>query len=74
MKLQGTVIAVNPDKTAVAQIDSHRVHELYGKRYITSKKFYIHDEKNQAKVGDKVEFSSIKPMSKLKRWQLDKVL
>ncbi len=66
----GTVVSSTNDKTITVQVDTYRNHKLYGKRVKYSKKFAAHDEKNEAKVGDKVSIMSTKPYSKTKTFRL----
>jgi len=68
--LQGIVVSDKMDKTIVVKIDRKKLHPIYKKRYLRSKKYKIHDEKNQAKVGDKVVFASCRPLSHDKKWRL----
>lgn len=70
----GEVIADKMDKTIVVRVDRRLVHERYGKVISRSKKYYVHDEKNEAGIGDKVHIEETRPLSKLKRWRLVKVL
>ena len=58
------------DKTIVAKVERVKVHPKYGKRYTTSKRYKIHDEKNEFKVDDKVTFVECRPVSKEKRWRV----
>ncbi|HRY91209.1 MAG TPA: 30S ribosomal protein S17 [Candidatus Gracilibacteria bacterium] len=69
---KGTVISTKMDKTAVIKVENYKTHPKYKKRYKVSTKFYAHDEKNEAKVGDVVTIYETKPLSKLKRWSLTK--
>ena len=66
----GIVVNASADKTISVQVDTYRAHKLYGKRVKYSKKFPTHDEKNEAKVGDKVLIMSIRPISKSKKFRL----
>jgi len=66
----GTVVSATSDKTISVQIDTYRAHKLYGKRVKYSKKFAVHDEKNEAKVGDKVLIMATRPISKTKTFRL----
>lgn len=68
--LQGTVVSDKMDKTVVVRVDRLKVHPKYGKRYKESKRFKVHDEKEEYKVGDVVRFEEIRPMSKDKRWRI----
>lgn len=66
----GKVISDAMDKTAVVQVDRMVSHKMYDKKYRVSKHFSIHDENNEAKVGNVVTFSEVMPISKSKRWSL----
>ena len=70
----GEVISNKMDKTIVVRVDRRVVHPRYGKVITLSKKFYVHDEKDEAGVGDKVAIVETRPLSKLKRWRLVQVL
>ncbi|MFH0818906.1 MAG: 30S ribosomal protein S17 [Patescibacteria group bacterium] len=69
-KLEGIVVSDKMDKTIVVRIDSVRMHKKYQKRYQISRKFKVHDAKNQYKVGDKVVFVECRPISKDKKWRV----
>ncbi len=60
----GTVVSDKMDKTIVVTVDTFGVHRLYKKRVKKTTKFHVHDEKNQAKVGDVVKFMETRPISK----------
>ena len=60
------------DKTAVVKVEEIKVHPKYGKRYKMSQKYKVHDEKNECKIGDKVNFEECRPLSKEKRWRIIK--
>lgn len=62
------------NKSLVVSVDVVKMHYLYKKRYIVSKKFYVHDEDNSAKKWDKVVIRETKPISKLKRWKLIEII
>jgi small subunit ribosomal protein S17 len=70
----GIVISDINDRTIVVKVDRYEIHPIYKKRYRVSKKFHAHDEKNEAKIGDIVEISECRPLSKLKCWKLDKIV
>jgi len=72
--LQGTVISDKMNKTIVVKVERQKMHPLYRKKYWVSKKYKIHDEKKEAKVGDKVSFISCRPLSKEKKWRLFKII
>ena len=73
MVIQGVVVSDKMDKTIVVNVETYRKHSKYGKRVKYAKKYYVHDEKNTAKVGDTVLFMGTRPLSKLKRFRLVKV-
>jgi len=71
---QGVVLSDKMDKTIVVRVDRRTRHPIYGKVMNLSKKYYAHDEKNEAKVGDVVCIIESRPLSRLKRWSLVKVI
>ncbi|MBP6042167.1 30S ribosomal protein S17 [Candidatus Saccharibacteria bacterium] len=72
--MKGTVVSDAADKTIVVRVDTRKSHPLYHKQYTVSKRYQTHDEKNEAKNGDKVEITEGRPRSKTKRWEVTKVL
>ncbi len=72
--LVGRVVSAKNDKTITVLVETYKKHPLYGKRVKYSKKYTAHDEKNIAKEGDTVRIISTRPLSKTKRYELDKVL
>src|SRR5438270_8692114 len=70
----GEVVSTKMAKTIVVQVSMKKAHPLYRRVVAKSKKFYAHDEKNTAHVGDFVEIEETRPMSKLKRWRLKNVI
>lgn len=70
----GRVVSVAPKKTVVVVVEKRIQHPIY-KKYITRKKrFYAHDEKEEAAPGDLIRIVSTRPLSKLKRWRIDKII
>lgn len=67
---QGVVISTKMDKTIVVLVETYRKHAKYGKRVKYAKKYYVHDEKNKAKVNDVVTIEATRPISKTKRFRL----
>ncbi|NLB49623.1 MAG: 30S ribosomal protein S17 [Erysipelotrichia bacterium] len=67
---QGVVFSNKNDKTIVVLVETHKKHTKYGKRVKYRKKYYVHDEKNEAKVGDTVTIMGTRPLSKMKRFRL----
>lgn len=73
-KLTGVVLPSKMDKTAVVEISRRFPHPLY-KKYVTrTKKYYAHDTNNICQAGDMVSIIESKPISKLKRWSVLKVV
>ena len=66
----GVVVSDAMDKTVVVQAERRIQHPVYGKFLRRSKKYYAHDEKNEAKKGDQVRIAETRPLSKTKRWRL----
>lgn len=64
--LQGTVVSDAMDKTVVVEVGRFVKHPKYKKFYTISKKYHAHDEKNQYKIGDTVEITETRPISKKK--------
>ena len=73
-KLVGTVVSDKASKTIVVNVTRRYKHALYSKFVHDSKKYHAHDEQEVAKIGDTVQIIESKPFSKLKKWQLEKVL
>ena len=71
---QGRVVSDKMDKTIVVVIDTYKSAPIYGKRVKYSKKFYAHDENNEAKTGDTVQIMETRPLSAKKRFRLVKVV
>lgn len=70
----GEVISDKMDKTIVVKTITRVPHPLFGKIIKQVKKFHVHDEKNEAKVGDRVSIMETRPLSRLKRWRLVEVI
>lgn len=70
----GVVTSDAVDKTIVIAVRSRKTHPIYKKQYSVSKKLMAHDEKNEAKIGDKVVIIETRPISKRKRFMLEKVI
>ena len=68
--LQGVVVSDKMDKTIVVEVETHKRHAKYQKRVKYSNKYYAHDEKNEAKVGDTVTIMACRPLSATKRFRL----
>ena len=72
--LQGIVTSDKRDKTITVSITNRETHPLYRKQFTKTRKYTAHDEKNEAKLGDKVEIAACRPLSKTKAYTLVKVL
>jgi small subunit ribosomal protein S17 len=70
----GTVSSNKTDKTIVVTVQTRKTHPLYRKQYTVSTKYMAHDEKNTAQEGDKVAIVETRPLSKRKRYTLDRVI
>lgn len=71
---QGVVVSDKMDKTIVVRVDRLVKHKKYGRVIQRSTKFKVHDEKEQANLGDKVRIVETRPLSKDKRWRLVEIL
>lgn len=71
---EGRVISKSGNKTVVVLVERRKQHALYKKIVRHFKKYHVHDEKNEAKVGDKVRMMEVRPLSRLKRWRLIEVV
>ena len=70
----GIVVSTKMAKTIVVEVSRRVPHPLYRRIVTHKKKFYAHDEKGQANVGDRVQITECRPLSKLKRWRLTDVI
>jgi small subunit ribosomal protein S17 len=71
---EGIVLSNKMDQTLVVVLTERVSHPKYGKTVQRSKKLYVHDEKNDAKIGDRVRVVETRPLSKLKRWRLTEIV
>ena len=71
---QGHVVSDKMDKTITVVIDTYKSAPIYGKRVKYSKKYYAHDENNEAKTGDTVQIMETRPLSAKKRFRLVKIV
>jgi len=70
----GEVISNKMAKTIVVRVERRFRHPEFKKVVTSYKKFYAHDEKGEAKVGDRVRIEETRPISKTKRWRLVEVV
>jgi small subunit ribosomal protein S17 len=70
----GSVISDRMDKTVTVLIERKVKHPLYGKFIKKSTKLHVHDENNECSLGDTVQITECRPLSKTKSWTLVKVV
>lgn len=66
----GVVVSDKNDKTIVVKVETVKKHLKYHKRYTVSRRYKVHDEKNQYKIGDRVTFVECRPLSRDKKWRV----
>ena len=71
---EGTVVSNAMNKTAVVAVIERVRHPRYAKTVQRTKRLYVHDETNDARIGDRVRVQETRPLSKLKRWRVVEVL
>ncbi|GAC1392229.1 MAG: 30S ribosomal protein S17 [Candidatus Saccharimonadales bacterium] len=72
--LVGVVSSNKTDKTIVVTVATRKTHPIYKKQYTFSRKFMVHDELNDAQIGDKVTIAESRPLSARKRHTLVNVV
>lgn len=72
--LEGVVVSDKMNKTRTVRVSRSVRHPFYEKIMKKSKKFHAHDENNEAREGDIVEITSTRPLSKLKRWRIVRIV
>lgn len=70
----GVVVSNSMDKTIVVEHVARVPHPKFNKIVKRSKKYYVHDEKGEAQVGDRVRIVETRPLSKLKCWALESII
>lgn len=70
----GVVVSDRMQKTIVVSVERRERHPMYHKEMRTVTKYHAHDEKGEAKMGDRVRIMETRPLSKLKRWRLVEVI
>lgn len=73
-KFIGVVASDVRDKTLMVVVTRRETHPIYGKQYTVSRNFTVHDEKNEAKKGDRVEFEECRPLSKTKKFTMTRIV
>ena len=72
--LVGKVVSDARAKTVTVLVERRVKHELYGKIVAKSNKYHAHDENNEFKIGDVVEISESRPLSKTKNWVVTRLV
>ncbi len=70
----GVVFSNKMDKTVTVVVKWKEKHPVYGKFVNKTKKFHVHDEKNDCNIGDTVRIMETRPLSKTKRWRVVEVI
>ena len=70
----GVVVSDRMEKTITVKVEMTSHHPIYSRTIKSFTKFKVHDEKNEAKVGDVVKIAETRPLSRTKRWRLVEVL
>lgn len=70
----GKVVSDKMDKTMIVAVEDSVKHPLYKKIVKRTKRLKAHDEKNECKIGDRVEIMETRPLSKDKRWRLVEII
>jgi small subunit ribosomal protein S17 len=70
----GVVVSDKMDKSVVVAVEIREKHPIYGKFVNKTKKFHVHDEKNEAHVGDTIRIMETRPLSKTKCWRLVEII
>jgi small subunit ribosomal protein S17 len=70
----GVVVSNKMDKTVVVAMEENKRHPLYGKVYKSTKKYKAHDENNQCNIGDTVEITETRPLSKDKHFRVSRII
>ena len=70
----GLVVSDKPEKTVTVSVETLVRHPMYKKRVRRSKRFMVHDEGNEARVGDTVRIIETRPLSARKRWRLANIV
>ena len=70
----GVVVSNKMDKTIVVAVKWKEKHPIYGKFVNKTRKFHVHDEKNECGIGDTVRIRETRPLSKTVRWRLTQII
>lgn len=72
--MTGEVVSVKMQLTAVVRVETRKMHPKYKKTIRRHAKYLVHNDGNQAKLGDVVEICPTRPLSKLKRWRISQIV
>jgi len=67
---EGKVVSISGEKSVLVEVSRRVRHPVYGKIVTKRKKFMVHNDSNEAKIGDIVTFIETRPLSKRKRWKI----
>ena len=70
----GVVTSNKMEKSITVAVKWKEKHPIYGKFVSKTKKYHVHDEKNECNIGDTVRIMETRPLSKLKRWRLIEII
>lgn len=73
-RFSGTVVKKSGEKSLMVAVSASVMHPKYRKHYKQTRKYMVHDEKGRAALGNTVEFEECRPLSKMKRWTLVRVI
>jgi len=73
-QFEGEVVRVSGSKTIRVAVRTATMHPKYRKQYTRSRTYAVHDEKNDARAGDRVVFAECRPLSRSKRWVLRRIV
>ena len=72
--LLGEVVSTRMQKTIIIEVQRKKRHPLYNRIVARSRRFYAHDERGEARLGDIVRVEETRPLSRLKRWRLIEIV
>ena len=70
VKFKGIVVSDKMDKTSIVAVETFKTHPKYLKKYLSTKKYKVHDPENKYKVGDRIEFAECRPISRGKKYKV----
>ena len=70
----GIVISDKMNKTVVIKVENRYPHPIYAKTVVKTRKYLVHDENSECNIGDQILVQECRPLSKRKRWTLNKIL